>query len=370
VDTSPGNLSDPANKFVIESQEIWTGQEAIDRIYRCPPQGRIPFNKTKAILAFELDSPNNGEGTYDVADTSFCLVGDLVDILADEGSFVTDATIIAIENRADDTNNAAVIIIDESIDLAAATNPFFVNKTLTMQLAVERNQARLDEIDRPIENEDMETLNGVPEGTLATFETSLLFRQGTTKTVMDGNRKKLGTKGTLAALSQGAGDAQLDFESRLLGLLGNEVEIEVVSAAGLAVTVTKSFKSSAVQIITAQTQYLIQVNNNTDAATSKDIAEAILGDATARRIVSAIFGGDGSGVVAAFGPSPLINGLDDGTKDYAELEKVFENVKVNTGFKFIAFHIRPNEGNRMSEPPSDTEELCVDYRQIMENQDR
>lgn len=370
VDTQVGNLSDPANKFVIECQEIDDGQDAIDRLYRTPPTGKLNFVARENILAFALDEPSVGQGTYDVEDTTFFKVGHFVDILADEGNFVTDAEILAIENRADDANNRAVIVIDQSVDLSSATNPFFINKTIDVQQAIEINQEKIDQIDAPIENEFAETLNGVPDAVMATYETANLFRQGTAKVFLDGTRKRLGTAGTRAQLVQGAGDGELTFDSMLMGLLGNEIRIEVVSGAGLGVTITREFSASSSQILPGSTDYLIQVNNNSDAATAQEIADAINADAEARRIVQAIWGGDGSGVVAAFGPTPLTGGLDDGTGDYAELEQVFENNNSGTGYKFVAFHIRPNERNRMNIPPEDDEDIWFDYRQVLENQNR
>lgn len=343
-------------------------QEAIDRLYRNSLSAPFNFNLVESIVAFELNKPSAGQGTYDVANPRFFKAGDKVDILTNEGLQVSNANILSVNVNADDTANKSTIVIDQSIDLTSLTNPIFVNKTITMQIAVERLQEDIDSIDWPIENEDANIINGEFEGTMTCFEIANLFLQNSTKPFIDGSRSKLGTAGSRATLSQGTTNSQLDFTSMILGTLGNQVKIQVVNAAGLAISITKTF-SWTPGLLFSSSQYLIQINSNSGTATAKEIADAINADAEARRIVQVIYGGDGSGVVTPFGPTNLTNGLDDGTKDYAELEQVFENQIVATGRKFISFHIRPNDplNNRMIEPPNQDEDMIVDYRRMLVN---
>jgi len=360
----------------IRCQEIDDGQDAIDRLYRRRLSGKLEMTLRQNILAQQLNKPSAGQTTFEVEDASLWRAGDTVDVLADEGIVDDDSTIVSVSPNADDSNNRATIVVDEVIDALASTNPFILNTALTVDKAIVRNQERIDELDRPVENEDGNVINGESEGTLTAFETEFLFRQYSSKVYIDGTKKKLGTAGTRATLSQGSGDSQLICDSMLMGLLGNEVEIEVVDAAGLAVSVTKTFKANSTEIISAQTQYLVQVNSNSGSATAKEICDAINADSVAKRIVQMKFGGDGSGVVTPFGPTSLAGGLDDGTGDYAEIEQVrYVNdgtslVNANTGYKWISFHIRPDERNRMNEPLEQDEEIELAYRRPMENVNR
>ena len=214
----------------------------------------------------------------------------------------------------------------------------------------------------------MNVLNGVCDGFHTAFETVNLFLANSSKPFYDGSRPHLGAAGTRATHTQGATNSQLDFTSMILGTLGNEVEIEVVNAPGLAVTITKDFKWTPGTLFT-DSVYRVSINSNSGAATAKEIADAINADAEARRIMQVVYGGDGSGVVVPFGPTNLLGGLDDGTKDYAEIEQVFENEIVATGRKFISFHIRPNDplNNRMVEPLNQDEEIYIDYRKMLVN---
>ena len=354
---------------MLVAQEIDDVQEAIDRLYRRKFSGAVQFTEVEAILGRKLDTPNVGEGTYFVEDVSFYRVGDIVDIIADEGGVATGAEVLAVSPNADDTNNKASIVIDQTPDTDTFTNPKFVNTSLTVEQAIRRNQERIDELDRPVENEYM----GVGEGTHGAYEATNLFRAGTSKLLLDGSRKRLGTAGTRASHTQGTypgTNTSLKFSSMLLGLLGNEVEVRVQAGAGFTIAVTKAFKSNATQIISGQTQYLIVINNNGGAATTKQIADALNAHAEVKRIVQVQYGGDGAGLAPTFGPTALAGGLDNGTGDYAELEQIYENSIVNTGYKWISYHIRPNEKNRMSSPPLDDEENCIDYRRPSENVNR
>lgn len=360
---------------MIRCQQIDDGQEAIDRLYRRRLKGDIQFVLKQDILAQELNTPSAGQTRFEVDDVSFFRAGDTVDILADEGIVNDAVTILSVSPNADDTNNRATIVIDELADTSTFTSPIILNTSITIQEAIERNQARIDEIDRPVENEDMHTLNGVGESTLTVFETVNLFKSATSKVYLDGSKRKLGTAGTRAAATQISGAGSITFTAMILGVLGNEIEIEIVNAAGLTVTVTKTFKESAGGIVSAATQYLIQVNNNSGVATVKDIADAINADSVAKRIVQAKWNGNATDTYDAIAAFPLTGGLDDGTGDYAELEQI-KYLKngilsiVNTGYKWISFHIRPGEQNRMDHPPEQDEEVEVEYRRPSENIDR
>lgn len=349
----------------IRVQEIDDGQEAIDRLYRRQFRGVVGFTLVQNILAQELNAPIAGQTTFDVDDASFWRAGDEVDILADEGLLASDATIVSVNPNADATNNKATIVLDGVYDTSALTNPFLINKTITVQDAIKRNQERIDGIDQPIENIDL----GIGDGLKVAWETPQLFVEASSKFFIDGRRAKKGIAGTRATHVQGAGNGQLTFTSMLLGVLGNEVEIVVQAGAGLAVTVTREFNSSSSQIIPGQTNYVITINNNGGTATAQDIADAINADTDAKEIVQVQYGGDGTGTVSPFSTN-LSGGLNNGTGDYAELEQIFENSISGTGFKWISLHIRPNERNRYSEPPADDEEMCVDYRKATENVDR
>jgi len=65
--------------------------------------------------------------------------------------------------------------------------------------------------------------------------------------------------------------------------------------------------------------------------------------------------------------TPLAGGLNDATFDYAELEQVYKNNISATGYKWIAFNVRPDQKNRMKVPPQDSEELYMDYRTALVN---
>lgn len=361
---------------MIRVQNIDDGQEAIDRLYRRKISGSLDMEETEPIVDFQLNKPSAGQTTFEVDDASLWRAGDIGDVLASSGLVEPDVTVLSVLPNADTTNNRAVIVIDTLVDLSSETNPFILNKSLTVAVGIRRNQERIDEIDRPVENEDMNVLNGVADGTLTPYESDALFAQGTTKVFLDSRRMKLGIAGTRASEVFGSGDGELTAVSNILGILGNEVELQVVNAAGLTVTVTKTFKVTSNGTDFSQSQYLVQVNNNSGAATAKEIAEAVNADSDAKRIMQLMWGGDGSGTVAAIAATNLSGGLDDGSGDYAELEQVRE---VNdgssienstTGFKWVSFHIRPNERNRLNSPPSDDEEICIDYRIATENVDR
>lgn len=339
----------------IRVQSIDDAQEAMDRLFRRKISGDVEFILRQDILAQSLDDPSIGKATYDIANAAFWRAGDLVDIIADEGLVASDIVIDSVNVNADAASNTSTIVTTTSVDTSSVTNPFFLNKTITAQKAILRNQERIDGVDQPIENEDM----GVGDKKITAFESSTLFVEGSSKLLLDGRRMKLGTKGTLATLSQGSGDSELIFTSQVLGTAGNRTKMQVQSGAGFTISVSGNFTSG----------HTIVINDNGGAATSKEIADALNADATVKKLILAQFGGNGSGVVATFGPTNLASGADDGTGDYAELEQVFENAISGTGFKWVSLHIRPNERNRLNSPPDDDEELVIDYRKAADNVD-
>lgn len=354
VDTSAATATP-----MLRVQDIDDGQESIDRLYRRKVRGPFAYDLRANILAGVIDTPSVGKTTYDVDDTSFFRIGDELKIVDDDGIVAASAIIDAVNINADDVNNKSTIVITSNVAINLPKNPYMQNLTIDMQGAVQRNQERIDEIDRPIKNDDL----GIPDGSHLAFESTNLFLQSSSDLYLDGVKKKLGTVGTLATLIQGTSDSALTFTSMLLGLEGNKTTIEVASGAGLTVSVAGNSKSG----------YVITVNDNAGAATSKEIADAIIADVDARRIVHVQYGGNGTGVVAIFGPSSMgatVAGLDDGVGDYAELEQVFENVISGTGLKWFSFHIRKNERNRMNAAPEQDEEITASYAKAHDNLDR
>lgn len=349
---------------MIRNQTLDDAQSAFD-FMMCRKSGPGQMFVIQDIEAQELNAPTAGKTRYDIDDATLFRAGDLVDLIADEGSIQLGVTVDSVNVNADASNNKATIVVVGAIDTGAFTNPQ-IKLSITTETAILRNQERIDGIDQPVENRDL----GEGEGTLTAFKTPDCFVEGSSKLFMDGSRRKLGIKGTRASHTEGAGSSQLIATSMILGTLGNEVELEVVNAAGLSVTVTKTFKVTGSGTDFSASQYLVQVNSNSGAATSQQIADAVNADVDAQKIMQVQYGTDGTGVVVPFGPTNLLGGLDDGTGDYAEIEQIFENFIVGTGFKWISYHIRPNERNRMDAPPEDDEEACVDYRKAIENVDR
>lgn len=332
-------------------------QVALERAL-CDPSGSAPFDLRQNILDFEADKPSAGKGLYDVADVSLWRVGDTVRVIDDSGVLISSTTVFGINVNADDTNNKATIAVNDNTVIPLGANPFIQNLTINGELATKRNQERIDEIDRPYRNR---LPLAQPDGFHGCFEYPELFVNGSAEVYIDGNKKFPGQAGTLASLVQGAlPNGQMTFSSMILNLFGNQTQVEVVSAAGFGVTVTGNHKQG----------FLVQVNNNSDAATAKEICDAINADVDARKIVQAIYSGTGATAVTAFGPTNLAGGLDDSTRDYAELEQVFENKRSGTGFKFISFNIRTDLPNRMNKVPRDSEEMDIAFVKAQENQDR
>ena len=360
VDTSTA-LPAGATGWYAVAKNIDDGQEAIDRLYRTYTNGKNPFGVCVNITAFALDTPSLGQATYDVPDVSFWRAGDTATIICDDG-VAGEATVLSVNENADDSDNSATLVLDDNIDLSAKTGCHTCIKDITMSDAIKRNKEDIDTIDKPVENEFIDV--GDCEHTV--FETDNLFLQGTSKLLLDGRRLRLGTCGTLASLTNDSGNAQIILTSLILGTKGNDTELILTDPGGpssaLSVSVTLDFDNG----------HTIDVSLETDGgsaiiSTAQDVVDAINADADAKRIVLAQYGGDGTGVQSALTSTPLTGGLDDGTGDYCEIEQVFENSIANTGYKWLSLWILPDDNNRLNMPPRSSEELIVDYRLPLSN---
>lgn len=364
VDTSTALPAGATGWYAIPN-EILCGEDAIDRLYRCYAGSENVSVQLCANVTVpsELDTPIAGQSKHYVDDVTCFRIGDSISITSATGLLGT-GTIVDIQTAADEANNESYIVIDSNIDTTGESNVQICGDVSVASL-FGRLKENIDLIDQPCENEFV----GAGDCDDTVFDADELFLAGSSHLYLDGRKLRLGAAGTQASLDQGtfpgSNDA-LRFTSQILGTLGNEVEVEVVSGAGLTVAVTKTFAWDSDNLFT-NAQYLIQVNDNGGAATSQEIADAINADADAKRILLAQYGGDGTGVVAPFGPTPLAGGLDDGTGDYAELPQVFENAISLTGYKWVSLHVRPSEKNRLYVPPRDTEELVIDYRKALTN---
>lgn len=365
VDTSTVQPTGGVAWYVLPCN-IATGEEAIDRLYRCFA-GAENIDKqlcANVTVPSELNTPIGGQSRHLVDDITCFRAGDAVAVTSDAGLLGT-ANIVSVAVNADETNNLSEIVLDTNLDTTALTNVQICSTALSICDVIDRLKENIDVIDQPCENEHMD--DGNCSSTV--FEADALFLAGTSHVYMDGRKLRLGTAGTRASLDQGtfpANDDSLRFTSLILGLLGNEVEVEVQSGAGFTVTVTEIFSATQAGSFTAS-QYLVQVNDNGGIATAEELADAINADAAAKRIVLVQFGGDGSAIVAAFGPTNLAGGLDDGIGDYAELDQIYLNNIATTGNLWVSLHIRPEEKNRLDRPPRDTEELDIDYRKALTN---
>jgi len=337
-------------------------QEAIERLYRRKSDASgISFDVRQTIIDFEADAPSAGKGLYDVADTQFWEPGDKVAVIDDTGVLIAETTIFAVNINADDTNNKATIAVNNNTVIPLGSNPYIQNLSLTVDEALRRIRDRVDEIDLPKKNQLPLQL---PDNSVPAFEFADLFLSGSSDIFLDGNKKSLGLAGTRASLIQGTSNAQLTFTSMVLNTQGNNTTIEVQNAAGLTVVVGGNFQNG----------FSITIGSNSGTASAKQIADAINAHATAKRLVQVVYGGDGSGVVTPFGPSSLAGGLDDATKDYAEIEQVFENKISGTGFKWISFNcgqtVHNADPNRMKRPPQDSEEFAIAYSKASRNIDK
>lgn len=371
VDTST-TLPAGADGWYVVVREIDDGQSSVDRLYRKRTDLSSPNNaqvSSNIVADSSLDTDILGDAAPGnslqyVDQLSLFRVGDTVQIVADSG-ILGSASVVALAENADDVNNLSGIELDANIDTSGETNVKIVSTNVSVLDIAKRLEENIDKIDQPKENEDLDTGNNID----CAFETDLLFLLGTSKVHMGHSRMTKGLAGTRAFLDVGtfpASNDALRYTSMLLGTLGNEIRVELVSAAGFDVTITKNYKGNSNGDV-SQSDYLIQINNNSDAATAQEIADALNAHPDARRIVQVQYGGDGTGVPVAFGPTALAGGLNDGTKDYAELEQIYNNEIVNTGYKWVSFHVRPADKRRLNQPPEDDEDLMIDYRRALTN---
>jgi hypothetical protein len=261
--------------------------------------------------------------------------------------------VVSVNELADEANNRSEIVINSAtLDTTGLTNPRF-QLVMSVCSGLNRLRSDIDLIDKPVENEDLDT----PNCSLTAFEADRLFKSGTSKLYLDGRKLRLGTAGSRAAVTVGAGNSALLYTSMILGTDGNKTDVSVTAGAGLTVTVSGNFT----------TGYVVDVTDNGGAATSAQIAAAINADANSKRIVQVRYGGTGAGVVAPFVATPLTGGLNNGTGDYAELPQVIENQISLTGYKWVSLWILPGDRNRLNSPPRNSEELSMDYRTILYN---
>lgn len=371
VDTTTA-LPAGAVGWYVGVRDIDDSQEAIDRLYRKKSDfgapGNVQISATvvdDSLLDVDITGAAQiGHSVQFVDSISILRVGDSVQVLADSG-LLGNATIVALDAMADAANNMSRIQLDSAIDTTGETNVSIVAGNLTIDQILARLQQNVDSIDQPIENEDLDAGNGID----CVFETDNLFLYRTSKVLIDGVRKVLGTAGTRASKVIGTfptANDSMKADSMILGTLGNEVELEILNVAGNAITVTKSYKVNAGGSY-ALSQYKISIANNSGASTAKQLCDLLNAHAQVRRIAQFRYGGDGSGTIAAMASSNFTGGLNDGTKDYAELEQVFNNQIVNTGFKFIALRIDAANENRLNHPPLADEDLTADYRKALTN---
>lgn len=347
---------------IVRIDDIDDLQGSVERLYRRTfGASSIGFDVRQDILAFEADAPIAGKGLYDVDDAQFWEPGDEAQVIDDSGVIIASTTVYEVKVNADDSNNKATIAVNSNAAVNPVNNAYIQNLSLTVDETLRRIRDRVDAVDHPKKNQDVLQ---IPNSSHTAFEFPELFVSGSTEVYLDGNKIIKGSAGTRAALIQGTGTDELTFTSMILNTKGNDTTIEVNTNAGLTVSVSGNFKSG----------YTITISNDANTATAKQIADAINAHVDARRIVQVQYGSDGSGIVAAFGPSNLTGGLDDATKDYAEIEKVFENKISGTGFKWLSVNVGATvnnaDPNRMKNPPQDSEEFDVGYSKASRNVDK
>jgi len=350
VDTTTSLPAGAVGWYVI-ADPIDDAQEAIDRLYR--QAATQLFQLSQPVVDSVSATPSGTKTTLYVDDVGLFRVGDSVVVTSDQGVQST-TTIDAININADEINNRSAIVINESVDLSAATNINLLSTDVTVQDVVTRLRENIDAIDQPVENEYI----GTGDCSSTVFDVNNLFLSGTSKLLLDGRRLRLGTAGTLAGNVFGSGDDELTYQSLVLGTAGNLIDVAVVNAAGFDVTVSGSFEDGTLAVV---------ANNNSNAGTAAQIAAAINADLEAQKLVTVVYGGTGGDPVTPFALTSLSGGLNDGTGDYAEMPQVLNNLVSQTGFKWVSLHIRPLENNRLSVPPRDSEELVIDYRRALTN---
>jgi hypothetical protein len=359
VDTSTALPTGAVGWYAV-AKNIDDGQEAIDRLYRCftktTTEGNIQL--CQDIVDSTSGAPLGGQTTLFVNDISCFRPSDEVQVICDSGVVVT-TTIVSLDANADEANNLSEIVISSEVDLSGETNCQVCTTKLSIFDMFLRLKENIDMIDKPCENEYM----GTGDCDMSTFEANNLFLAGTSKLFLDGRRLRLGTAGTRAEHSYGAGNAELRFVSLPVGTQGDTVAVEVTSDAGLTVTTTGCLEDGDKKIT---------ISNDGGTATAEEIADAVNSDADARKWLQVIYGGggataDGSGTPGVLAETELSGGLNDGSGDYAEIPPVINNEITLTGYKWVSLWILPDDRNRLNTVPRDSEELTIDYRKALTN---
>lgn len=343
------DMSSLSGSACIRNRSLDDVQAAMDRLYDCGFEAEDFLLQFAApITASATDSPIVGQSEQTVSDATCWAAGDSWQIIDDNG-LQGSGTVIGIDAS---TNE---VILDTSIDaFGTLSNPKLLNTSVDLKTQLVRLKSLIDQVGSPICEE---LLDGDCDNTA--FYASQTFVQNSSQLYLDGVRKRKGACGTLASLVNDTVNAEITFTSLVLGTDGNDIDIEFVDPAAasqaLAVTVSGSYDGA---------DRKISVSLATDAglvitSTAQEVADAINADADAKRLVRAIYGGDGTGVQSALAATPLAGGLNDGDGDYCELQ-VLDNNALG-GYGILSFHIRPNEGNRMSCPPQESEELDLCY---------
>jgi hypothetical protein len=348
---SPIDLTTVVGVAVIRNRTIDDVQETLDRICETVSQSDdYLINWSNAITGSTTDTPIVGQSLQYVNDASEYLAGDTFTVVSDDGVAVS-GTIIAIDEILN------TVTLDTSIDaFGTLTNPVLLNTSVTLKEELRRIKAALDSIDSQIQEA---LADGDCNNTA--FLVSQKYLSLSTNLYLDGVRKRRGTAGTRAALTNGAGNAQILLTSLVLGLSGNDIDFQMIDpgapSVALSVAVTGTYDAADRKIaVTLQTNGASVI-----ISTAAQVVAAINAHVDAKRLVVARYGGTGAGVQAALAATPLAGGLNNGTGDYAELEQVLFNAITGTGYRWVSFHIRPLESNRMSSPPRESEELDITY---------
>lgn len=344
------DLTTVTGTAAIRNRNIWNMEDAVKRLYQCGMQAKDYKIQWEApISSCNIDTPIIGQSEQFVSDASCWETGDSWAIISDEGLAGT-GTVVSTDLVTND------VTIDDSIDCSGLTNPKLVNTSLDLKEQLLRLKQAIDEINAP---RCEKLLDGDCNNTV--FYSSQTFKQNSSSTFMGGNRKRLGSScGTRASLVNDVTDAEITFTSLVLGLDGNDISIEFVDPGGttpLSVALTGTY-DGADRVITVTLETVAAAI----VSTAQEVADLLNADAATKRLVQAIWGGDGSGVQSALVPTPMAGGLDDATSDtdYCEIQIIDNNVATG-GYGIISFNIRPDEIKRLQCPARENEELDICY---------
>ena len=317
-------------------------QDAHDRWAECHvhAQNRLIWPAV-SITAHQQDTPIVGQMTVTLPSDAICFdTGDSYQVICDSG-IVISGTVVSNDLGLNE------IILDDSADLTSETNCKLVGTSLTEMQLFSRLKSSITSVRKYGHH------CGVGNCNQTVFKLSEVFVQDSLEVHADAGWLKRGTCGTLADDTQGAGNSEVTFTSRILNTNGNSVQWEYIAGAGApVVTVTGDFPTFTVTI----------TGDSAGTATAQDVADAINASAAAELIGYAIYGGDGTGVLTPFAATALTGGLNDATYDFCELEQVVNNVVTASGYRYFAMNIRDEtEPNRWQSPPRDSEEMSCSY---------